>query len=405
MIPSTVLRFAGTVLAVVASAGFLVSLRTTRVAAADSSVISLGAPLPLTGPLAPFGAAIRAGYAHAVDEANAAGGITIGGQKKKVVLIVRDSQSEPNLVANEARTLVDEEGVSGLLGSVSPPLTIPLSTVAETKHVPAITTLTPVEAWAAANPQGWKYAYDVFFAEHQMTDLQFLVANLIKTNKRVALFTDNEQDGAVMGALWESKAPSFGYTIAYHATFPVGTSDYGSFIAEAKKSGATVLIAQMIPPDAFALWKQMKSLGYAPAIAFCEKCADARGWSKELGPIGNGTMAAGFWSPTLGRPQTKAFVDAYEPTYGNTIDLANVVMSYTIAKVMMDAIRRAGTTDPDKVNAEIAKTDANLVGTDVRFNEKHQSIISALMLQWQNSVQPMVYPRAKAVASIKPLGL
>ncbi len=373
------------------------------IARADSSVIALGASLPLTGPLASFGNTIKTGYQRAVDDANAAGG---GPDHKKFALTVRDNQSQPNLAASLSRSMIDEDGVVALLGSVSPPLNIPVSTVAETKHVPMITSLTPVLAWAAGNPAGWKYAWDMFFNEDQMTDLQYQASNLVKTNKKVALFTDNEQDGAVMGGLWASKAPKFGYTIAYHATFPVGTTDFGSFIAETKKAGATIIIAQMIPPDAFALWKQMKSLGYSPAVAFCEKCGNARSWSKELGSIGNGTMATTWWSPSLRRTQTKEFVDGYEAAFGNTSDLASVVATYSAAKVMIDAIKRAGSTDPEKINAALQATDADLPIAHVKFNDKHQSIVPALMAQWQGENMPMVYPKVNSsVVGVKELGL
>ena len=74
-----------------------------------------------------------------------------------------------------------------------------------------------------------------------------------------------------MGALWESQAPKYGYTIAYRAEFPVGTTDFSQYIQKAKDANADVMIAQVIPPDAAALWKQMKALGYAPKTAWPEK--------------------------------------------------------------------------------------------------------------------------------------
>ena len=66
-------------------------------------------------------------------------------------------------------------------------------------------------------------------------------------NKRVALFTDTAEDGAAMGALWESQAPKYGYTIAYQAQFPVGTTDFSQFIQKAKDADADVMIAQVDP--------------------------------------------------------------------------------------------------------------------------------------------------------------
>jgi branched-chain amino acid transport system substrate-binding protein len=62
----------------------------------DSSTIKIGASVPLSGPLAGFGSFVKWGYQHAVDEANAAGGITVDGKKKKVQLILLDDKTDPN---------------------------------------------------------------------------------------------------------------------------------------------------------------------------------------------------------------------------------------------------------------------------------------------------------------------
>src|SRR5260370_9841167 len=142
----------------------------------------------------------------AVADINAAGGIDIGGIKRKIDYKILDNQSDPNLVTRQARTLVLEQGAVALLGSFTPPLSIPLSNVAEQLQTPAIFSNTPVEGWQAANPKGWKYAWDVFVAETQMTQLEFEVGKLAQTNKKVALFTDSEDDVVVFGRLWKDKA-------------------------------------------------------------------------------------------------------------------------------------------------------------------------------------------------------
>ena len=118
------------------------------------------------------------------------------------------------------------------------------------------------------------------------TKLQFDVADTVNTNKKVELFTDTEQDGQVIGALWSQNAPEMGYKDVYHATFPVGTTDFSSFINKAKASGAQIVTTQMVPPDGVALWKQMKSLGYVPKLAFCEKCGNNGGWGQSPGSAG-----------------------------------------------------------------------------------------------------------------------
>lgn len=371
------------------------------------SAIVIGTSLPLTGPLAGFGPEMKDGYEHAVAAVNAAGGLMVGGQKRTVKLVIDDNASNPVTATQQAKSLVQQDGAVGLLGAVTPPLSIPLSDAADSLKVPLVSTVTPIEAWLGGSPSGWKYSWDLFFDEKQMTSLQFQASNLATTNKKVALFTDTEQDGITMGALWTTKAPRFGYSIAYHASFPVGTTDFSSFISKAKAAGAQVLIAQVIPPDGIALWKQIAAAGWQPKTAFCEKCGDVGAFSQALGPIAEGTLAADWWSPSLGRPGTQQFVKKYEGTFGNTSDLGDVVAADTAAQVLFDAVRRAGSTNPQKINAAIAKTNKNYPFAHVKFSSRHAYAVPAFMGQWQKGAMQVVYPKGVGHAHLEtpPSGL
>jgi branched-chain amino acid transport system substrate-binding protein len=64
-------------------------------------------------------------------------------------------------------------------------------------------------------PDGYLWAWDIFFTEQQRTEVPFQAADMLQTNKQVALFTDTEADGAIMGHLWGQQAPRFGYRVVY----------------------------------------------------------------------------------------------------------------------------------------------------------------------------------------------
>jgi branched-chain amino acid transport system substrate-binding protein len=206
--------------------------------ATGPQTIVIGATLPLTGPLASVGVILKAGYQQAINDANAAGGLEIQGAKMQLKFVVLDNESDQNKASDQASTLYLQDNAVALLGPFTPPLTIVVSNVAERMKRPLIATTTPVEAWLGGRPSGWNYSWDVFFDENQQTQLAFQTANLTNTNKRVALFTDTEQDGITMGKLWLQKAPQSGYQIAYHATFPVGTTNFSSQIAAAQAANA-----------------------------------------------------------------------------------------------------------------------------------------------------------------------
>jgi branched-chain amino acid transport system substrate-binding protein len=371
-------------------------------AASGSGDIVIGTSLPLTGPLAPFGGNLQLGYQRAVDAVNKAGGLDVGGTKRQVTLVVLDNQSDPNMASDQARTLYQRNNAVALLGAATPPLNIPISNVADQMKKPLVLGACPIRAWLSGKADGWQYSWDVFFDENQMTDLQFQTADLVQTNKKIALFTDTEEDGVVMGDLWESKAPKMGYEVAYHAKFPVGTNNFSSQIDAAKGAQAQVLIAQMVPPDAFALWKQMKALGYQPAVAYCEKCGNSGAWHQVLGDVGEGTNAADWWSSSLGYPESQDLVNAYSQQLGGqNTDLSGIVSSYAAAQVLLDAITKAGSTSPEAINSAIGQTDKTYAVGPVKFASDHTSALKAIMDQWQGANMVRVYPTGNGSSPIK----
>jgi len=335
-----------------------------------------------------------------VSDVNASGGLDIRGTRYKIQLTILDNKSDPDTASQQARTLFLQDNAIALLGGVSPSLNIPISNIAEQIKRPVVQSLTPLEAWLHARQGGWNYAWDTFFDENQMTEVQFQTSDLVKTDKRVALFTDTEEDGVTMGKLWEQKAPQFGYQVAYHAQFPVGTTNFSSQIAAAKAANADVLIAQMLPPDAAGLWKQMKALGYQPKTAFCEKCANNSGWHQLLGPLGEGTMAADWWSPSLGLPQTSEFISAYGKN-GINGDLGQIVASYSVTRVLFDAIAQAQSIDPTAINTALGKTNKTYPVGHIQFGANHTAPLIAGEAQWQGVNSVRIYPMGSGTGKLE----
>jgi branched-chain amino acid transport system substrate-binding protein len=363
--------------------------------------IVIGATIPLTGAFAAFGAQEKIADQMVVDEVNAKGGITVDGKKKKVKLVILDSKSDPNTTTSQARTLATQNHAVGFFGTIAPPLVIPLSSISDQLKIP-MTHHTPIQAWLGGRKEGWKYSWDVFFNEPQMTTTQFKAADETQTNKKVVLFTDTDPDGIVMGDLWTKTAPTLGYQVVAHEKFPEGTTDFSSYIRDAQKNEAEVLIAQMIPPDAIALWKQMKAAGYQPKVAVCEKCAYNSGWGKALGDVSNGTLVADVWSPAFGYPDADKIL-ATKDQVGGTVNpgVSGIAVSYTCGKVLLDAIEKAGSTDPDKINAALAATDGTYAVGPVKFTDQHYSAVKAVQTQWQDGATGIVWPKVDGGGKLK----
>lgn len=372
-----------------------------RQAEAQDEIV-IGASIPKTGILAAFGSYEEWGYKRAVDEVNAEGGIEVDGEKLPVRLILYDDESLPEKVAENTERLILDDEVDALLGSATPPLVISGAVIAERERVPMVTGIAPIRAFLGANEDGWVYVWDLFFDELEMTQQQFLTMDMVESNKKVALFTDNEQDGVVMGGLWEENAPKFGYEIVYHANFPVGTTEYGDMIRQAQDAEADIIICQMVTPDAIALWKQMQSLGYIPKAAFFEKGGEPVAWWEAHGEAAQGTMVAGYWHPALDLPGAQELREAFEEETGQLYS-QHIADTYTAAQVLLDAIERAGTLDKEAINEAIGETDAEYVVGRIKFTEgdpPRAAVLPITMLQWQNGDLEVVYPPELATAEL-----
>jgi len=353
--------------------------------------IKIGASIPLTGGLASFGPIIEAGYQAAVDDVNADGGIVIDGVSHPVELVLLDNETDPNKVADQARTLVLGDGVAGLLGSVTPGLTIPASNVADLEGVPMVSSLTPNFAWAGGNPDGWQYAWNLFMDEQQFSDIVFATADLADTNKKVVIFADTEEDGVATGGLWEAEAPGKGYEVVYRADNPAGTTDFTADINAAKAAGAEILLGILIPPDAFALWEQMKALEFVPDLAFCLKCSSSAAFQAVLGDTAEATSNVYLANPS-DAPEWADLTAKVIGEYGQNVDASSVLAAYSAARVLLDAIATAGTIDGAAVNDAIAATDKEYPIGHVKFRPDHSFPADAATLQWFGNAQLQVFP-------------
>jgi len=79
--------------------------------------IIVGTHLDLSGPLKPWGTAVRNGLTMAIEEANKAGGIN----KRNVRLMVRDDAYDPAKAAGAARALAEQDRVFAILSPLGAP--------------------------------------------------------------------------------------------------------------------------------------------------------------------------------------------------------------------------------------------------------------------------------------------
>src|SRR5262249_60779343 len=145
--------------ALLATATALVTPAFAGRAFAQTKVLKIGAPLPLTGALAPEGLKQRRGYEIWADAVNSAGGVKVGNERVKVELIFADYESNTPRAAQAVERMITQSQVSAVFSPYGSGAVKTARTITERSRAPMLaTTTTPSEA----NDPGHKFLLGTF---------------------------------------------------------------------------------------------------------------------------------------------------------------------------------------------------------------------------------------------------
>jgi branched-chain amino acid transport system substrate-binding protein len=356
--------------------------------------------VPLSGPLAGFGSFLKWGYEYAVKEVNDAGGLQVGDSKRKISLSILDDKTDPNQTSANTEKLVSSTKAVALLGSCTPALVVPGALVADRSSVPLVTGCAPTVAFTSAKQ--WTWAWDLFFAEPDLAKAPFetLKAAGVHTNQKVAVLHDNGPDGKVVGGqLWPETARAYGYQVVANVEFPVENTDFSAAVQQARTAGADVLLVDAVTPQAVSIRKQLATAGYRPKVIVMEKGAEPVQFAQALNTLADGVLVGAYWDPSFPYPGAKELAAAYEQATGQGWS-QHIADSYTAAKVLFDAISRARSTDPKKINDAIGQTDGQYPVGPVKFDDKHVAVLNLAEVQWHGGKTTVVWPKDRATGTL-----
>lgn len=376
----------------------LLAAASAGASAADDIVI--GASIPLSGPLAGFGLYQKWGYETAVKDINKSGGITVDGEKRQIKLVIRDDKTDPNVTASNTETLISRDKAVAMLGSCTPALVNAGALVAERRKVPLVAGCDPLQAFKSVRK--WQYAWAIFFDETDLATAPFrMIAEYnLPTNKKVVILADNGPDGALVGGkVWPETAKAGGFSVEQNTSFPTDSQQFTSMVAQAKSTGADVVLVDAIPPQAIAMRKQMASAGFTPKLLVMEKGAEPEFFAQATGKLSDGVLVGGYWDPSFPYPGAADLAKRFE-TETKQSQSQHIADSHAAAQVLIDAISTAGSTDREKINAAISKTNKNYVIGNVKFDANNTSQIPITLMQWQGGKAVVVWPKNRATGKL-----
>ncbi len=376
----------------------LAVLTAARPGVAAAQTVKVGAVVPLTGRYGAGGAQVRAGYEIAVEHINAAGGVTVGGKKMPLELVLLDDESDATKTVSRLETLA-AQNVIAYLGGFGSDLHAAAASVAEKNKIPY---LGVAFALKKIHEQGFRYLFSPFWkspeiGEHLVGFLGSLpAADRVKT---VAIFQEKTDWGAEMARAWIAGGKAAGYQVVVHAEYAPGAKDFSDMILKAKSAGADAVFAIPTPPEGMTMVKQMKELDYTPKMSLLIRASDPPIWSKNLGKDGDYVILAPGWHHAFKAPGVKELNEAHQKKYGRLADPI-VGPAYACVEILANALTRAGALDREKLRAAIADTHLITVEGPVRFRPDGTGILQSVFIQWINGKQELVWPKDSATMPV-----
>ena len=393
----------------------LVAVALSAVASAQEKTVKIGAVFPMSGNAASAGVHAKAALEVAMDIINNAhpefgnfplaknaGLAGLGGAKVDVVFA--DNQGSPATGQNQTLRLITEEKVVALTGAYQSGITLTASAIAEKYGIPFVNG----ESVAAnLTERGFKWFFRVTpvasdFAKIYHEFLRDMKAAGARTDN-VALVHDNTEYGTSVSSVITSVFKENGQAIALDIAYAVNATDVQSQVLQLKEKQPDVVIMIAYASDAILYAKTMQALDYKPPMMI----ADDSGYSdpsfiKSVGKISQGVFNRSSWSVGPAGSPTALIAEMYKKKSGDEMDdtAARQMQGFF---VLCDAIDRAGSTEPAKIQAALRATDLKpdqlMMGyKGVRFDDKGQNVLaSGLIIQLQDGENYVtVWPKANA---------
>ncbi len=363
-------------------------------AGAAKNEILIGAPISMTGPLAPDGLELKWAYEQAVADWNKKGGIFIksAGKKLPIKLVTADDESEPAKVAAAIEKLAKIDKVDLMLGTHSATMSIPACNTAEKYQMFYHTSTCWPEMWV---PQKYQWSSLMFFSAGGASDVPFVVwETMLKKEERpknVALLMEDSPDGAAFAGGFRAHAKEHGYTFAVDEPWAIGAKDYSSQILKMKAKNVDAILLYGAPTDAITLVRQIKESKLNVKYLHGWKGTWAIEVANALGKDANYVICDGFWSEDFPYPLCKELGQRYTAKFGKRS--VSIGAFYGTAQTLFMAIERAQSYDKTAVrnafrNAEYKQT----VMGDLKFDETGLALFSSTANQWWDGKQMLFYP-------------
>jgi branched-chain amino acid transport system substrate-binding protein len=360
--------------------------------------IRVGASVSQTGPYAAPGQNQLRGYRLCVKHTNEKGGV-LG---RKLELLVEDDQSQPATAARIYEKLITQDRVDAILGPYASPITEAVADVNERHRMPMVATQ---GATTSTYRKGRKYVFMVPSpAEVYLAGVVDMAAR--RGLRTVAVIGEDLLFAKAVAQGTVELARKKGLEVVFVADYPRGTKDFTTILTKVRAANPDLIAAATYFDDAVAITRHLKQLDVNPKMFAVTVGGDLLKFYEQLGRSAEFVYGAAQWEPELVKlragglipiarqyPGAREFYDAYQKEFPGADFSYHSAGGYGGCQILVEAIKRAGSLDGEKIRDAILKMDLNTVYGGFKVDPDGFQIAHKMVtFQWQDGKKVIVWP-------------
>lgn len=355
--------------------------------------IRVGAAMPQSGHLADIAADLRKALLLWQEEVNAGGGL-LG---RRVELQLLDDRSESGAAGKLYEQLIREHKADLLVGPLGSAASVVAAAAAERSRRVMVNATGSARAVHRA---GYRYVFQTAapFAAYGAGALELARGIGLK---RVIVIARDDPSSREMANRAREDAAALGLAAGEVEIHAPGTSDFGPQVARARAAGAGGWIAFGLPQDAAEMVKSFRRLGYAPGLFVAQGVADPE-FIKRVGQDAEYAVGIAPYERGAATRGNAQFVLGYANKWSaEPGHLA--AQGYAAAKVLEEAVRRAGSLDQEKLRETLAALETETpLGAYKVERSGAQAAARPLLVQIQRGRRQIIWPAPLATAKWQP---
>ena len=343
---------------------------------AAGDVVKVGVILPLTGPSANTGEDALNGVKMAVEEANASGELPV-----TIELVIDDDRSTPSEGVSAVQKQITSDGVSAVLGPFNSNVSLAVRDVTFENKIPQLT------LGAAADSLTEGESAEYLWRAHMYNKLQAnqfasYITDVLGA-KKVAILAENTDYGIGLRDFWVPHFEQAGTEIVANETYNPSDTDFLGILTKIKNADPDFIVLEALVTQAGIILKQADSLGIDMT-----KFVGIGGLDQnELPELADGAQDGVkfmLWFSPQANEQAAQFAEAYQAKYNKEAN-SFAAQGYTVATVLIEAIKKAGSGDPAKIQEALPSVEFDSPIGHIQFGADHNATASIFMAEWQGT--------------------